>query len=170
MEKVSASALLDRFWNGVLPIQPRAIAEALGIQVVPLSKNDVASGLSGALHWHPSHDSPEKVLYCRFNQNETQERQRFTIAHELGHYASGHLNNGKVLFRDTTDVFTKRVYDPQEAEANRFAAALLMPEALVRSSIERDGITTIQQLAKRFHVSESAMRWRLVNLGLLSSK
>lgn len=169
MEKISASALLDRFWDGVLPVKPEAIAEALGIKVVPLNDVDVSKGLSGALHWFPSQDSPDRQLYCRFNSSESKERRRFTIAHELGHFASGHLSNGQVLFRDTTEVFTKRVYDPLEAEANRFAAELLMPEALVKSFIQ-SGTHTIQHLAKHFQVSESAMRWRLVNLGLLSSK
>lgn len=170
MEKVSASSLLDRFWNGVLPINPEAIAEALGIRVVPLSQQDVLKGLSGALHWHPSEDGEGHQLFCRFNQNESKERQRFTIAHELGHFASGHLAGNRVMFRDTNEMFTKRVFDPLEAEANRFAAALLMPADLVKASIQRDGMTTLHQLAKRFGVSESAMRWRLVNLGLLSSR
>lgn len=169
MEKVSAAALLGRFWDGVLPVRPEAVAEALGIQVVPLNTVDVGKGLSGALHWYPAADSPDRQLYCRFNLSESRERQRFTIAHEIGHFASGHLTDGKVMFRDTKEVFTKRVYDPQEAEANRFAAELLMPEALVKSAIQSDGIRTVQQLAGRFLVSESAMRWRLVNLGLLSS-
>lgn len=167
MEKVSASALLDRFWNGVLPVNPKAIAESLGLRVVPLGQTDINQGLSGALHWYqPEGDSSPK-LYCRFNASESKERQRFTIAHEVGHYALGHMA-GKTLFRDTTETFTGRVYDVVEVEANKFAAELLMPESLVKSAIEQDGIQTINQLANRFGVSASAMRWRLVNLGLLS--
>lgn len=170
MTKVSASSLLDRFWDGVLPVNPSAIAESLDIRVVPLSQQDVAKGLSGALHWHPSEDGTSQQLLCRYNKEESKERQRFTIAHEIGHFASGHLDDSRVMFRDKTEVFTKRVYDPLEAQANRFAAELLMPESLVKTSIQRDGMTTLNQLAKRFGVSESAMRWRLVNLGLLSSR
>ena len=79
------------------------------------------------------------------------------------------MTAGQVLFRDTTETFTGRVYDPQEVEANRFAAELLMPEKYVQNAIQRDGIKTVQDLAKQFGVSASAMRWRLVNLGLLSA-
>ena len=168
MEKVSASALLDRFWNGVLPVDPKAIAEALGLRVVPLGPTDIAQGLSGALHYHQAEGDSEPHLYCRYNATtEGAERQRFTIAHEVGHYALGHMV-GKTLFRDTTETFTGRVYDSVEVEANRFAADLLMPASLVKSAIEQDGIQTVSQLAQRFGVSASAMRWRLVNLGLLS--
>lgn len=169
MTKVSASELLDRFWNGVLPIDPKAIAEAVGVKVVPLTENDVQKGLSGALHFHTPEGAQNAELYCRYNDlTESPERQRFTIAHELGHYASGHISAGQVLFRDTTETFTGRVYDPQEVEANRFAAELLMPEKYIQNAIQRDGIKTVQDLAKEFGVSASAMRWRLVNLGLLS--
>lgn len=170
MTKVSASDLLSRFWNGVLPVDPKAIAEAVGLKVVPLTAEDVQKGLSGALHLHTPDGATTPDLYCRYNNiSESQERQRFTIAHELGHYASGHMTAGQVLFRDTTETFTGRVYDPQEVEANRFAAELLMPEKYVQNAIQRDGIKTVQDLAKQFGVSASAMRWRLVNLGLLSA-
>lgn len=170
MEKVSASSLLDRFWNGVLPVDPTAIAQALGLRVVPLSDADVEKGLSGALHWYQVSGDSQPQLYCRYNATtEGVDRQRFTIAHEIGHYASGHMADGRTMFRDTSETFTGRVYQPEEIEANRFAADLLMPASLVESSIKRDGFKTVQALAQRFGVSTSAMRWRLVNLGLLSS-
>lgn len=170
MEKVSASSLLDRFWNGVLPVDPKLIAEGLGMKVVPLTEADVRKGLSGALHTFTPEGSDKAMIYCRFNDiNESLERQRFTIAHEIGHYASGHMADGRTLFRDTTETFTGRVYQPEEVEANRFAADLLMPASLVNSAITHHGIKTVQGLAQRFGVSTSAMRWRLVNLGLLSS-
>lgn len=170
MEKVSASSLLDRFWNGVLPVNPTAIAEALGLKVVPLGQADVDKGLSGALHWYQAPGETQPQLYCRFNATtEGVDRQRFTIAHEIGHYACGHLAGGRTLFRDTSETFTGRVYQPEEIEANRFAADLLMPASLVHHAIKNDNVKTVQALAQRFGVSQSAMRWRLVNLGLLSS-
>ncbi len=170
MEKVSASSLLDRFWNGVLPVDPKLIAEGLGMKVVPLTDGDVKKGLSGALHWHTPAGETQPQLYCRYNAlTEGRERQRFTIAHEIGHYASGHMSDGRTLFRDTTETFTGRVHQPEEVEANRFAAELLMPASLVNSAITQHGVKTVQDLASRFGVSASAMRWRLVNLGLLSS-
>ena len=57
-------------------------------------------------------------------------------------------------------------------EANAFAAALLMPARLVRGEIKKrkldlDDEDDLSALAKQFHVSASAMSYRLVNLGLL---
>jgi Zn-dependent peptidase ImmA (M78 family) len=56
----------------------------------------------------------------------------------------------------------------REREANRFAAELLMPETLVRASVERDGVDP-HRLAGRFAVSDVAMGFRLVNLGYLTA-
>jgi Zn-dependent peptidase ImmA (M78 family) len=55
-------------------------------------------------------------------------------------------------------------YDPQnEREANNFAAELLMPEErLVHEAAEH----SLARLAKRYEVSQEAMSFRLLNLGL----
>jgi len=60
--------------------------------------------------------------------------------------------------------------DWNEIEANRFAAALLMPEQMLRDDLntctllDRAGV---QQLASLYNVSRLAMQFRLINLGLL---
>jgi Zn-dependent peptidase ImmA (M78 family) len=60
--------------------------------------------------------------------------------------------------------------DWKEIEANRFAAGLLMPEAMLRKDVndfrvlDRDAL---QQLAIRYQVSRVAMQFRLIHLGLL---
>ena len=92
-------------------------------------------------------------------------RQRFTIAHELGHWIC-HAQDAaepattycraKDLSQDADRVL--------EREANVFGAELLMPEAAVRqawaASSDRDG------LAERFGVSPLAAQWRLYSFGL----
>jgi Zn-dependent peptidase ImmA (M78 family) len=63
--------------------------------------------------------------------------------------------------------------DREEIEANAFAAALLMPERLVLESVSRL-LTTGQHtpeeltllLAREFEVSEAAMGYRLIKLGI----
>ena len=61
--------------------------------------------------------------------------------------------------------------DREEVEANRFAAALLMPDHMVRSWIARESFQTapelVERLAKSFGVSKVAVNFRLVNLGLI---
>ena len=99
-------------------------------------------------------------------------RRRFTIAHELGHW---HLHresdvHARGLFCRSEDVGgadqEMRAARAIEAQANRFAAALLMPEALVRAEAERWKLN-VHVLAKRFGVSLPAMHLRLVTLGVL---
>ncbi len=61
----------------------------------------------------------------------------------------------------------------REREANAFSAALLMPEKYLLKEIrnhhfELSEDDSLQELAKLFNVSVSAMTFRLINLNLLS--
>lgn len=58
----------------------------------------------------------------------------------------------------------------KEIEANRFAAALLIPEFLLRKDLDTCRVIDrdmINQLASMYKVSRVAMQFRLINLGLL---
>lgn len=100
------------------------------------------------------------------SSSESQVRQRFTIAHELGHFF---LHRNKDAFVDYRDNKKGVMRTPREKEANMFAAALLMPRhvllkdfrALAKTGFSDDELTT---LAKQYDVSEDAMRFRLINL------
>ncbi|MFH1498888.1 MAG: ImmA/IrrE family metallo-endopeptidase [Verrucomicrobiota bacterium] len=87
-------------------------------------------------------------------------RNRFTIAHELGHYVL-HAKSG----RNTLSVARNLdAYSRVEAEANAFAAALLMPENVVLEVVERD--PSIAAIAARCDVSMDAVAVRCRVLGL----
>jgi Zn-dependent peptidase ImmA (M78 family) len=65
--------------------------------------------------------------------------------------------------------------DLEEIEANAFAAALLMPEQMIRGQLNllpgskrREPDTTANALSAIFKVSTSALNFRLINLGLTS--
>ncbi|GAA4795841.1 MAG TPA: ImmA/IrrE family metallo-endopeptidase [Xanthomonadaceae bacterium] len=102
-------------------------------------------------------------------------RQRFSAAHELGHHVlhAEHLKNAvhvdkglRVLLRD--DVSSQGV-DLLEIEANAFASELLMPKDLLVKALDEGGVdmdddTQIETLAKKFRVSASALRFRLIGL------
>ena len=150
-----ANKLLSIFWAGKsLPVDPAEIARQRGVQVKPLGNPfDSDSG------WFRFVDGRPTIF---FNQLESSNRQRFTIAHELGHYELGHGERP----RDSAAAFNMYNFDPVEVEANRFAAELLMPEASVRWLVDR-GQTSLSQLGNAFQVSEVAMKYRLKNLGLL---
>jgi Zn-dependent peptidase ImmA (M78 family) len=98
--------------------------------------------------------------------------RRFTIAHEIGHFVS-YLNDGesKAALADkgqVTDFAFTRLEDggaaKMETEANAIAARILMPEGDVRSLVEND--KTIEDMARYFQVSDSAMSYRLNDLGI----
>lgn len=104
------------------------------------------------------------------NSGEAPVRQRFTIAHELGHFFLHPKKDAFVDYRDNASGIHR---SPRERQANMFAAALLMPRHRLTKDckmLARDGVTEaeVAVLARRYSVSEDAMRFRLINLNILS--
>jgi Zn-dependent peptidase ImmA (M78 family) len=100
-------------------------------------------------------DSRGERAIIRVNKGDHIVRQRFTIAHELGHLLWHPLG---VQHRDPD--FSR--WEPIEMEANNFAAELLMPEWMVRPATAV--AESVEQLARMFEVSTPAMKFRLKNL------
>lgn len=147
------------------PVDPAQIAERLNynVRAAAFGEADIAGQVSNL--------SGEVVIDVSGFDPPT--RQRFTIAHEIGH-AILHLQNGKHTdaFVDSSETLNRpnttipgRGVDRKELAANRFAAALLMPRTWVEEAVR--GSLSLDDLAKRFGVSRSAMRHRLNSLGLL---
>lgn len=149
-----AKQLLAKFWDGRLPVDPDTIARSCGVQVDPKFGLDGASGMF---------EYVGDVPVISYSVTESSVRQRFTIAHELGHWA---LRHGR-SFRDEPSNFSTSSYSPKEKAANQFAAELLMPSDAVNVAIAQQRISDIGQLAKMFNVSQVAMKYRLQNLGWL---
>ena len=97
-------------------------------------------------------------------------RQRFTLAHELAHIqmhrdaltVAVHIDKG-ILRRDSK---SSDGNERLEVEANAFAAEFLMPQNLLDAELAGRGVDLeddafVKALAKRFKVSEAAMRYRL---------
>jgi Zn-dependent peptidase ImmA (M78 family) len=110
------------------------------------------------------------------NASQAQARQRFTLAHEIGHWR---LHPGRLLTFDRPirvnrrDNVSSMATDREEIEANAFAASLLMPEPAVRRKLievplknRHDSDLSTEWLASEFQVSTAAMGFRLINLGL----
>ena len=165
-----AKGLLAEAGSGCPPIDVRAIARHVGIRIRPSSFKDDVSGLLVLKDGTPT---------IGFNGLHSRVRQRFTIAHELGHYAL-HRGDAKlfvdkrynsVFFRDEDS--SKGKYR-QELEANAFAAALLMPIGLIQDVIGKRGFDlaeedALDELAQLFDVSRQAMAYRLANSDIFSS-
>jgi Zn-dependent peptidase ImmA (M78 family) len=155
----SASDVLNHYWDGHLPVEPAAIASKMGVEVRP--ELWLEGGVSGMVQFN---ESLKPVI--SYDQTEAPVRQRFTIAHELGHLVRGHLTNEQRMLRDPKANFFSQQADPRETEANGFAADLLMPAHIVRFAVLEKGVTDLVRLANLFNVSQAAMRFRLINLGL----
>jgi Zn-dependent peptidase ImmA (M78 family) len=109
------------------------------------------------------------------NSFHAKTRQRFTIAHEIGHLVLKHKGD---VFVDQTvmrrDARSAQAVDPQEIMANQFAAELLMPKDLVIEAVLRrqakkpdlSSVSLVDELADEFQVSPQAMEYRLTNLGM----
>lgn len=110
---------------------------------------------------------PDGNYEINVNAADSIGRQRFTTAHELGHFAMHRHLIGQGIDDDRAYRSTKvgRYYNTaigprEETEANRFASNLLMPSHLMERA-KQQGLTTPRQLAEAFMVSLPAMRIRL---------
>lgn len=115
--------------------------------------------------------APERRIVV--NADEPEQRRRFTVAHELGHWVCQVLEGrgAPVMCRAEAIGQADDHEDPARAierEANVFAAELLMPEPVVRAAWEE--LREIAATAARFGVSAPAMHWRLYNFGLVRER
>ena len=94
-------------------------------------------------------------------------RQRFTLAHEFGHYHMGHSPR----VESTAGMRVSK--DPQEVEANYFAGAFLAPRQALRNWSERHPELPNLELAVRvgafFAISTEASRIRLELAGVIGT-
>ncbi|WP_144112032.1 ImmA/IrrE family metallo-endopeptidase [Paraburkholderia sp. BCC1886] len=149
-----AQSFLSQYWDQQLPVDPVAIAKAAGVRVYTNPEMDRYAG------WFYEDEQTGKPT-IEFNSNDPLMRQRFTVAHELAHYALRHGARP----RDSVQAFSLANYDPVEAEANKFATELLMPSAVVNGLIRIRNVTDPEVLASMFNTSAVAMKYRLKKLG-----
>lgn len=163
-----ASSILSELNITSAPVDIKEIAKQKGITIKPY---DLGESVSGMLFIK----NGEGII--SYNPSESMVRQRFTMAHELGHF---------LLHKKTQDVFVDKQFqvhfrnensstgqDNQELEANAFAAAILMPKELLMEEIKKHHFdlgdeSAMKELAKLFSVSLQAMTFRMVNLGFFS--
>lgn len=152
-----AQYVLQRYWDKSVPVEPTKMIEQMtGIQLKYDDK--LPDNISGKIE----RISDDNYLIT-VNGNHHENRQRFTIAHELGHYFLRHGNK-----QDTFEtMYRNGDYNPEEIEANTFAAEILMPSDVIKYYIFNEDITRIEVLARKFWVSNQAMLVRLNHLGLI---
>lgn len=152
----AAQELLKESGASEPPIDVKALAKGCGVLVLPYTFEDDLSGLVVEL---------DGGAAIGVNKDHPLVRQRFTIAHELGHYLMGHHERFHIDLGRGDSVGTPPGYDwMSERAANDFAAELLMPAWMIQRF--DDGERSASELAELFDVSGLAMGYRLANLGL----
>jgi len=98
------------------------------------------------------------------NSDQPQERQRFSLGHELAHFILAHSPKGSVSFLG-------RRFERDEVDADSFAGELLVPTDLLKVKIQslsdKDIDVAVLQLSRDFAVSFQAMVTRLGKIGAL---
>jgi Zn-dependent peptidase ImmA (M78 family) len=184
-----------RRWQAGTPVSGRTRAAAetaaatlltdAGVTEIPVPVENLAGRCGAIVRYQPFdgddvsgllYRQPEQPPVIGVNSTNNAVRQRFTIAHELGHLR---LHKGHQLILDRLvrvnfrDAASSTAADWEEMQANAFAAALLMPADAIETRLHRlirgqalSDQELIARLARDFQVSRPAMEFRLINLGL----
>ena len=139
-----------------LPVKPSLIARAAGIKVI--KNSDV--------HELAPHESGASVLdgkqwYIIYDDENTRQRCRFTVAHELGHIFLGHeLRKG----------YHARTFDATrptiEQQADAFAVRLLAPACVLWAL----NVRTMTEIAELCDISNAAAQIRAERMALLYAR
>lgn len=165
--EVKVLKLLQEYKVQRPPVPVEAIARRLGAEI---RYSPFEGDISGMVY----RDKDRTVIGV--NSLHHANRQRFTIAHEIGHML---LHKGTEVHVDRTfrvnlrDDLSSQAVDREEIEANGFAAELLMPshmllEDLKGREIDFENEENIHRLASKYRVSPQAVTFRLMNLGVFS--
>lgn len=161
--RAEVDRLIARYQILSSPVPVEKIARGEGLSIV---KQSLERDIDGFLL------RSKGMIFIGVNEFHAKTRQRFTIAHELGHALLHegeelHVDRGfRINYRDAESSLATNI---EEIESNTFAAWLLMPAQFlapqVRSShLDIEDDQAVVSLARRYDVSAQAMTHRLVNL------
>lgn len=143
---------------------PVDVVKIANLNDMAVYEGDLEKSVSGAIRYNKEKENFEILV----NKNDTRERKRFTIAHEIGHF----FLHKEILMNDEIHIdIMYRMPNEDEEQKKRerdvdyFAGALLMNKTLLTKMYNESN--TITELANIFDVSVSAMTVRLDILGLL---
>lgn len=167
-----AEALLDKFYeNKSNELNDKSnstdiikIARIMGFKIFHTQFEKDKRELSGMIgiseNFKKDFDN-EKIIIL--NSIDSDAHMLFTIAHEIAHYIYDY--NPETHKEYFNKYKTDEVQTDEEKRANRFAAAFLMPEKKFRSFFKTD--KNINNLANEFKVPKTAVKQRIVELGLM---
>ena len=131
VETISAETLKSlRMWR--VPVDPYLIAKEEGIELAP---GEYGQGFDARIEFIPS--AKTFILFFKSpGAGRTEGRVRFSLAHELGHYYIASHREYLLRGNNHNSVADFRSKDPREAEADEFAASLLMPHELFAGELK----------------------------------
>lgn len=147
--------------NGPMPDVLEAIEAPGGASVLLL---ELTEGIAGAYIAKPN------LPLIFVNGDQAVTRQRFTLAHEFGHFRMGHST-----VVDEQAVIGGVARDPNEVSANAFAAEFLMPREAVKAWAAEHvrGQPTLEHVvvfASEYGVSPQAARYAFAGAGVLTDE
>ena len=147
-----------------LPVSVNAICKHLGIRVY--SYQDAEQAIKNGNLAEIANRTDGLSFYNRdapvilFNQTLLPARNRFTIAHEIGHIVLGHVKPGQATLRNREPAPDD---DSAETAANQFAARLLAP-ACVLWGLD---LHTPEGISEACEISLTAARFRAERMEIL---
>lgn len=152
-----ARQIAERLVGRGLPIDIIGLSRQLGVTTIE-PREMVEDGYVGR--------RADGALVIRYRSANCIARNRFTIAHELGH-----LLLAEELSVDVMDRKHRKGHDAEERAANQIAAELLMPERALRAQLARRvvGWNSIGAFRAMFCVSTTALMQRLLEIPHVAS-
>jgi Zn-dependent peptidase ImmA (M78 family) len=164
--------------------QAEKLLDELNITTIPVPVERIAKLLGAQIRFSPLDDELSGMIFVKdgkpiigVNSLHHPHRQRFTIAHEIGHLCMHreHITNAvhvdkrfavSALRRDGASAAgTERL----EIDANQFGAALLIPAkflylVLAETRNDIDDESALANCAKKFKISKATLEYRIRNL------
>lgn len=150
-----ATILLDKYFiESPEEIVVEDIAMAQGLLVLE-------GGLTGA-EARLIHNGNKGII--RIKESNNSSRRRFSVAHELGHWAMHKKSNLLDYCKNIEEGVITSKGSPEEIEANAFASELLMPRSFFvpRCRQNDPSIELIKQLADEFETSLTSTALRFI--------
>lgn len=155
-----AHQISSAHWMGY-PVDPWLIATCEGLRVH--SSRALPTNVLGVM----ARESPDAPITLILDGWDSFSRQRYTLAHMLGHYVQLKENGGlgqRFGFVEDTQDLSIRTKCPAEKDATRFAHELLMPKEAIH--IWHRGGTSIDVIQAVLDVPKNVLRERFRELNL----
>jgi Zn-dependent peptidase ImmA (M78 family) len=160
----------------------REVLAECGITRAPIPVKEIAEKKGITVRFMPLEDELSGMIFVKdtvpiivVNSLQHPNRQRFTLAHECGHFElhmgdiGSEVHVDKKLFVLARDASSSKGFDRKEIEANRFAAELLVPKDFLVAElrgrvIDVEDVFLMGELARTFDVSSQMMSIRIGEL------